>query len=525
MAEDVEARESATTGIDVEKQEENSNGRSESLAPRSERAKTLREAARVASKEVQRRQKSVFQHCWDIEPEVKVSDEQTKFYKVDEVFKVAKFRKETVAKILQKQRRKDKKSNGCGRFWSRVKDHFRFGSTVRRIFIFPIFFLIGYYTIQVLYQLDMPQLCPNHIHLNFNVKKAGGEKSAKEAAKACRKQTESSFKRWNENSSLFLKLFTFLIGFYVSNIVSRWWAKVRSIPEVENPLLVLSGLVIPSGREDETGPNQMAQVDRLSLTSPCGITEIKKIIARYCLLSWTMCFNTFSQRLAEKFGKGEQLKERGLLTEEEFDCLRIAKLGPERKKIFSDLWWIPLAWAVNLINELGPYGDQIAIPKDHKDIITSLLRFKKALEDQKTQAENQLPLFYKRLIWWALMGWIVMSMFMLQQPNHYESNHSTLTLTLIANFPLTGVLMQFVLLGWLYMADILDNPFGFNLEHDLNLADILELNIWRCSVTIEQQSIVDKIGRGVAEDKREQMQKKLWNIIKPPPSQTEESSS
>ena len=75
------------------------------------------------------------------------------------------------------------------------------------------------------------------------------------------------------------------------------------------------------------------------------------------------------------------------------------------------------------------------------------------------------------------------------------------------------------------MADILDNPFGFNLEHDLNLADILELNIWRCSVTIEQQSIVDKIGRGVAEDKREQMQKKLWNIIKPPPSQTEESSS
>ena len=80
MAEDVEARDSATTGIDVEKQGENSNGRSESLAPRSERAKTLREAARVASKEVQRRQKSVFQHCWDIEPEVKVSDEQTKFY-------------------------------------------------------------------------------------------------------------------------------------------------------------------------------------------------------------------------------------------------------------------------------------------------------------------------------------------------------------------------------------------------------------------------------------------------------------
>ena len=46
---------------------------------------------------MQRRQKSVFQHCWDIEPEVKVSGDQAKFYKVDEVFKVAQFKKEIVA--------------------------------------------------------------------------------------------------------------------------------------------------------------------------------------------------------------------------------------------------------------------------------------------------------------------------------------------------------------------------------------------------------------------------------------------
>ena len=107
----------------------------------------------------------------------------------------------------------------------------------------------------------------------------------------CRLQTEASFKQWNQSSSLFLKLFTFLIGFYVSNIVSRywdknisiksrkyinqdpkiyqsrpqnisiktlkyihqsekifnrWWGKVRGVPEVENPLLVLSGLAMES---------------------------------------------------------------------------------------------------------------------------------------------------------------------------------------------------------------------------------------------------------------------------------------
>ena len=29
-----------------------------------------------------------------------------------------------------------------------------------------------------------------------------------------------------------------------------------------------------------------------------------------------------------------------------------------------------------------------------------------------------------------------------------------------------------VLLGWLYMADILENPFGFNKQYDINLDEV-----------------------------------------------------
>ena len=39
------------------------------------------------------------------------------------------------------------------------------------------------------------------------------------------------------------------------------------------------------------------------------------------------------------------------------------------------------------------------------------------------------------------------------------------------------------------MADVLENPFGLNIEHDIDLSSILEINIWRCSVTIQQQSL------------------------------------
>ena len=32
--------------------------------------------------------------------------------------------------------------------------------------------------------------------------------------------------------------------------------------------------------------------------------------------------------------------------------------------------------------------------------------------------------------------------------------------------------MQMTLLGWLYIADILDNPYGFNVDYDKNLEEV-----------------------------------------------------
>ena len=37
--------------------------------------------------------------------------------------------------------------------------------------------------------------------------------------------------------------------------------------------------------------------------------------------------------------------------------------------------------------------------------------------------------------------------------------------------------MQMTLLGWLYIADILDNPYGFNVDYDKNLEEV-GLNIY-----------------------------------------------
>ena len=47
-----------------------------------------------------------------------------------------------------------------------------------------------------------------------------------------------------------------------------------------------------------------------------------------------------------------------------------------------------------------------------------------------------------------------------------------------------------LIFGWIKVAVILENPFGNDEHYDLKLADICDLNIWKSSITLENQ---DKI--------------------------------
>ena len=46
-----------------------------------------------------------------------------------------------------------------------------------------------------------------------------------------------------------------------------------------------------------------------------------------------------------------------------------------------------------------------------------------------------------------------------------------------------------LIFGWLRVADILSNPFGNDKVYDINLASTLDLNIWKASITLENQEM------------------------------------
>merc|ERR1712130_64821 len=434
----------------------------------------------------------------EINNQVSLTDDQKELYGVQEAFEVAQFDPDRVAQILKRQR-KDSKSMTCfGRVLPIAWISFGLSSTSRRVLIFPFVFLIVYYIIQVLYQLESPLLCrfaqidvvPKNTTEEIDVPnnatrlRASTADCYKPQPYECYKDIKVKFEEWNQKSKLIIRIITFLLGFYVSTIFKQYVRKINTIPDAENPVLEIGGLA----------NEKTEDAFKEELVSPVGVTEWKRTLARYCLLSWTTCYNTISQPLASKLGTGDQLIEKGLLTKEELAAL----MGPNAENddlasLSSDLWWIPIAWALNLVNKMGIHAEpsKRIIQKDHNKATGALVRFKMALEAQKTQAETRLPSFYKRTT-----------------PELTDT--TAMILALVQAFPIVTIGIQMTMLGWLFIADILDNPYGFNVDHDKNLEEELEVNIWRCSISLQQQAEGVPDASMVAKQKE-----KIWEMIAP----------
>ena len=105
------------------------------------------------------------------------------------------------------------------------------------------------------------------------------------------------------------RLVTFFMGFYVSMIARRWWDQVSKLPDAEVICLALGGLVWTK-EESKTASRQ------------AGL-HFKKTIARYALLSWSMCLAKVSSRLKTKLTTAKDYIEKGLLTENEALILKV----------------------------------------------------------------------------------------------------------------------------------------------------------------------------------------------------------
>nr|XP_057934484.1 bestrophin-2 [Doryrhamphus excisus] len=221
---------------------------------------------------------------------------------------------------------------------------------------------------------------------------------------------------------------SFVLGFYVTLVVNRWWNQYTSIPLPDQLMCVLSGGLQGS---DERG--------RL----------LRRTMMRYASLSALLILRSVSTAVFKRFPTVDHVVEAGFMTREErkkFEGLH----SPYNK------YWIPCVWFTNLAAVARCEG---RIKDDHtlKLLLEELNVFRGKCSMLFHYDMISVPLVYTQVVTLAVYSFFLVCLIGRQflDPDQGYSGHD-----LDLYVPIFTLLQFFFYAGWLKVAEQLINPFG-----------------------------------------------------------------
>ncbi|CAG7705189.1 unnamed protein product [Allacma fusca] len=241
---------------------------------------------------------------------------------------------------------------------------------------------------------------------------------------------------------------SFILGFYVSIVVGRWWDQYKSIPWTDSIAVFVSASI---QGQDEKG------------------RVIRRTIMRYCCLSMTMCFTMISPRVKKRFPSLDHFVEAGLLLENEKEIIDEVN----RKCAAYHKIWIPIIWASSIVTRArkeGKIRDDFAV----KTIIDELNKFRGQCGLLISYDWISVPLVYTQVVTLAVYSYFaaaIMGSQWLVKPLKGDNDEE---IDLI--IPVFTLLQFFFYMGWLKVAESLVNPFGDD-DDDFELNWLVDRNL------------------------------------------------
>lgn len=152
-----------------------------------------------------------------------------------------------------------------------------------------------------------------------------------------------------------LATLSFILGFFVSKVFSRWWEQWNNVPFPNNLAVYVSSTV---HGYDEVG------------------RAMRRTIMRYACLSLTLILRALSPRVVNRFPQMNDMIEAGLINEDELILLE----NIDRKYPGYGKYWMPICWAASIASrarEDGRIKDDFAL----KTIMEELSRFQTKLQN------------------------------------------------------------------------------------------------------------------------------------------------
>ncbi|GMT24548.1 hypothetical protein PFISCL1PPCAC_15845, partial [Pristionchus fissidentatus] len=246
-------------------------------------------------------------------------------------------------------------------------------------------------------------------------------------------------KQFNEYTKLIP--LTFLLGFYVSNVVSRWWRQFECLNWPED---LLSLLCIAVRGNDERS------------------AQIRHRVARYINATYALAWRDISDKIRSIFPSIRDIVKSGLLTENEYRLLMELN---EKEECPYTRWMTPLHWVQQIMAEEVTKND---MP------VTFLTNFVSELKSFRTSFRRLfchdwvcVPLVYTQVAAIATYGFFFFALF---------GRQSIGGSTVDTIFPIFTVVQFLFFVGWYKVGLDLMRPFGLD-DDDIELSYILERNI------------------------------------------------
>ncbi|KAL6438055.1 hypothetical protein ACFW04_004366 [Cataglyphis niger] len=236
---------------------------------------------------------------------------------------------------------------------------------------------------------------------------------------------------------------SFILGFYVTIVMTRWWNQYLAIPWPDSIAVFVSATIHGN---DERG--------RL----------MRRTILRYVCVCLTVVLTNVAPRVKKRFPTLEHFVESGLLLDNELTIFQSlnAKFPKPSKH------WLPIVWATSIVTRARKEGrirDDFAV----KTLIDELNKFRGKCGTILHYDTISVPLVYTQVVTLAVYTYFLTSVMGRQW---IQTSNSIIDLY----FPVFTTLQFFFYMGWLKVAETLINPFGED-DDDFEVNWLIDRNL------------------------------------------------
>uniref|UniRef100_U5ETV9 Putative conserved plasma membrane protein n=1 Tax=Corethrella appendiculata TaxID=1370023 RepID=U5ETV9_9DIPT len=250
---------------------------------------------------------------------------------------------------------------------------------------------------------------------------------------------------------------SFVLGFYVSLVVKRWWEQYRLLPWPDTLALFISA-AIPGN--DETG--------RL----------MRRNIMRYMILSYVITLQRISLRVKKRFPQWSHLVDAGLMLESERKIFEIMDNKTPMSK-----YWMPLVWATNIINRARK-DDRITSDHVVQTLLMELSDIRRRLGGLIGYDTVCVPLVYTQVVTLVLYTYFIAALMgsqLIPKLDPITQRYDEPDIY----FPLFTALQFCFYVGWLKVAEVLINPFGED-DDDIELNWLIDRHIKAAYMIVDE---------------------------------------